>query len=101
MGLNMSRKKQCCAFAKVVAAMSALALGVYNQPLQANPGQDAASIRRAERTQRIEDGFLVTVEENGAPLQVSLQKLMHLYNVPGLSVAVIDNFEIDWVKGYG
>jgi CubicO group peptidase (beta-lactamase class C family) len=26
---------------------------------------------------------------------------MEIYNVPGLSIAVMDNFEIAWAKGYG
>lgn len=34
-------------------------------------------------------------------MQLTLQKLMELYKVPGLSIAVIDNFEIAWTKGYG
>src|SRR5207249_5185961 len=30
-----------------------------------------------------------------------LQKLMQLYKVPGLSIAVIDNFQVVWTKAYG
>ena len=39
--------------------------------------------------------------ENEPPLRLDLQKLMQLYKVPGLSVAVIDNFQIVWAKAYG
>src|SRR5262249_16327672 len=30
-----------------------------------------------------------------------LQQLMKMYKVPAVSVAVIDNFQIDWAKAYG
>ena len=39
--------------------------------------------------------------ENEPPLRLDLQKLMRLYKVPGLSIAVIDNFQIVWAKAYG
>ena len=39
--------------------------------------------------------------ENQAPLRLDLPQLMKLYNVPGLSIAVIDNYKIVWAKGYG
>jgi CubicO group peptidase (beta-lactamase class C family) len=35
------------------------------------------------------------------PLEMTLQQLMKVFNVPGLSVAVIDNYKIAWAKGYG
>ncbi|MGC2697871.1 MAG: serine hydrolase domain-containing protein, partial [Candidatus Angelobacter sp.] len=40
-------------------------------------------------------------EENQAPLEVTLKQLMDIYKVPGLSVAVIDNYQIAWAKGFG
>src|SRR5713226_1634135 len=39
--------------------------------------------------------------ENQAPLRMDLPQLMKLYNVPGLSMAVIDDYKIVWAKGYG
>ncbi len=63
---------------------------------------DDASAQLAPRIERIEKGILsVAPGENEPPLQVNLQKLMEVYKVPGLSVAVIDNFKIAWAKGYG
>ncbi len=38
--------------------------------------------------------------ENQAPLRMDLLQLMKLYNVPGLSIAVIDDYKIVWAKGY-
>jgi len=37
--------------------------------------------------------------ENQAPLRMDLLQLMKLYNVPGLSIAVIDDYKIVWAKG--
>ena len=61
-----------------------------------------AAAELAQRIARVENGFPpIPLGENEQPLQVNLQKLMELYKVPGLSLAVIDNFKIVWAKGYG
>ena len=55
-----------------------------------------------KRMERVENGLpALSWGENRPPLRLTLQKLMELYRIPGLSVAVIDNFEIAWAKGYG
>jgi len=41
------------------------------------------------------------MSEGQAPLRMDLLQLMKLYNVPGLSVAVIDDYKMIWAKGYG
>lgn len=43
----------------------------------------------------------VSWDANQPPLQLSLQKLMELYRIPGFSIAVIDDFQIAWTKAYG
>jgi CubicO group peptidase (beta-lactamase class C family) len=53
------------------------------------------------RIQRIEKGLPPLLIGTEPPIELTLQKLMQLYKVPGLSIAVIDNFEIAWAKGYG
>jgi CubicO group peptidase (beta-lactamase class C family) len=61
-----------------------------------------ASLSTAQRIERVENGFApIPLGGNEPPLQVNLQKLMEVYKVPGLSVAVIDDFKIAWAKGYG
>lgn len=40
-------------------------------------------------------------EAGGASQRLSLAELMAAYNVPGLSIAVIDNYQVEWAKGYG
>ena len=56
----------------------------------------------SRRIQRIEqDTAVISMGENKPPLKLSLHELMDKFNVPGLSIAVIDNFQIAWAKGYG
>jgi CubicO group peptidase (beta-lactamase class C family) len=55
-----------------------------------------ARIRRLETT--VVD---LPMGENQAPLRMDLLHVMKLYNVPGLSIAVIDNYKMVWAKGYG
>jgi len=53
------------------------------------------------RITRIETGFAPIPVSGQEPLRLDVQKLMKMYNVPGLSVAVIDDYRIAWAKGYG
>src|SRR5712675_95336 len=57
---------------------------------------DAARIHRIETT--VVD---MPMGEHEPALRLDMQKLMQLYKVPGLSLAVIDNFKIVCVKTYG
>jgi CubicO group peptidase (beta-lactamase class C family) len=43
----------------------------------------------------------VELKTGEAPVQLDIGKLMKLYNVPGLSIAVIQDYKIAWVKTYG
>jgi CubicO group peptidase (beta-lactamase class C family) len=43
----------------------------------------------------------VPLGQNEAPLEMTIQQLMDAFKVPGLSVAVIDNYKIVWAKGFG
>lgn len=40
-------------------------------------------------------------QQNQPPLEITLKQLMDIYKLPGLSVAVIDNYKIVWAKGFG
>jgi CubicO group peptidase (beta-lactamase class C family) len=60
------------------------------------------SSETAERIHRVENGLPAISSSGNEPLiPLALPKLMELYKVPGLSMAVIDNFKIAWAKGYG
>jgi CubicO group peptidase (beta-lactamase class C family) len=64
------------------------------------PGQTSSEL--AVRIQRVENGIPpIPFSDTEPPLQLSLEQLMQIYKVPGLSVAVVDNFKIAWAKGYG
>ena len=43
----------------------------------------------------------VQFSRNEPPLELTLQQFMAKYNIPGLSIAVIDNYKIVWAKGFG
>src|SRR5215831_2772806 len=60
------------------------------------PSGHEARIRRIEATT-----VDMSLGNNKSPLRLDLEKLMQLFNVPGLSVAVIENFQIVWAKAYG
>jgi CubicO group peptidase (beta-lactamase class C family) len=67
-----------------------------------NPMPQQTSSELAARIQRVENGFPpIPFSETEPPLQLSLEQLMQIYKVPGLSVVVVDNFKIAWAKGYG
>ena len=63
---------------------------------QSKPVDQEAHIRRIE-AQAVD----LSLSPNEPPLQLSLQKLMELYKIPGFSIAVIDNYQIAWTKAYG
>jgi CubicO group peptidase (beta-lactamase class C family) len=50
---------------------------------------------------RIESGLAPLTIGSATLYSFSLLDLMRLVQVPGMSVAVIDHFQIDWAKGYG
>ncbi len=54
------------------------------------------------RIQRIEDGLLPAAVLAGGELPTfTIEERMKLYNVPGLSIAVINDGEVEWASGYG
>jgi CubicO group peptidase (beta-lactamase class C family) len=66
------------------------------------PNPESTDSQLAVRIQRVENGIPpISLGPNEAPLQLNLAELMRIYKVPGLSVAVIDNFRIAWAKAYG
>jgi CubicO group peptidase (beta-lactamase class C family) len=66
------------------------------------PSSLADAQSSAARIHRVETQFPpVELGHNQQPLQTDLKELMTLYRVPAVSVAVIDNFKIEWAKGYG
>jgi CubicO group peptidase (beta-lactamase class C family) len=66
----------------------------------AHPRPSQRSAELAEHIWKIEHG--VPPIHIGAHVpDLTIDKLMEMYRVPGLSIAVIDNFRVVWAKGYG
>ncbi len=60
------------------------------------------SAKLDERIQRVEKGLLMPFSIKGEPnITMRLADRMKFYKIPGVSVAVINNGKIEWVKGYG
>jgi len=56
---------------------------------------------QAPRIQRVEAGLPAVDIPGQQPLQMGLEQWMQFYGIPGLSVAVFDDFRIVWLKSYG
>jgi len=52
------------------------------------------------RIERIEKGLLSRVLIKGDP-GWTIQERMKFYKVPGVSIAVINDFKVEWARGYG
>jgi CubicO group peptidase (beta-lactamase class C family) len=88
-------------FVVMIALFSSCALQLHAQSKTSaasapKQGDQDARIRRVE-TMVVD----LPMGENQAPLRMDLLQLMKLYNVPGLSIAVIDDYKMVWAKGYG
>lgn len=53
-----------------------------------------------QKIDKVENSLSPLVLNQGESLW-NIEKQMRRYNVPGLSIAVIHNYEIEWAKGYG
>ena len=77
---------------RILVALSLLLLAVPQQPA---PQTRSA----ADRIAAIE-GVQADPGERGLG-KLTIEELMKRFNVPGVSMAVIHDFEIHWTKGYG
>ena len=83
-------------------ALLLLASLVLPQPAAA--GDDTrwlTDASQASRVERVERGIPSVTLADGQVLQLDLQGWMELLKVPGLSIAVFDNFQVVWRKSYG
>ncbi len=63
---------------------------------QVAPGQSSVQ----PRIERIEKGLLSAVLVKG-DLGRTIQERMKFYKVPGVSIAVINNYKVEWARSYG
>lgn len=81
----------------MMTAMNVLILSALLMSLSTTPVDD-----KATRVQRIEQGLMVPLVLNGEESPRSnLKEQMAQLAVPGLAIAVIDDYEIDWIGTYG
>jgi CubicO group peptidase (beta-lactamase class C family) len=81
--------------ALMVAAASVGSAAQGAKTIKAGAGE-----RLAARIERIENGLTPSIRIKDGPIW-SIHDLMELLNVPGLAVAVFNNYEIEWVRTYG
>ncbi len=63
---------------------------------------DQQRINVDERIQRVENGVAPpTVSRSDRFERLSLKTRMEDYRVPGVSLAVINNYQLEWARGYG
>jgi CubicO group peptidase (beta-lactamase class C family) len=66
------------------------------------PFADCQTTDRSEHIRRIEKGFApVSLAPDEPPVKLELRQIMEISNVSQMSIAVIDDYRIDWAKGYG
>ncbi len=58
----------------------------------------AASVKN--RIKSVENGLIPYVPVQGFPAWNIYERMKH-YKVPGVSIAVVNNFKVEWAKGYG
>ena len=92
-----SLKSRCLVLASVfLIALHLTAQSTASLGSAENPDDQKARIHRMEAT-----AVDLSIGDNEPPLRLNLQRLMEIYKVPGLSLAVIANFQIIWAKAYG
>src|SRR3954452_21246798 len=75
---------------------------LFALPIAAQAPRAGTSATQDARIRSIEANVVdISLGKDEAPLRLDLAKLMQVYKGPGLSVAVIDNFEVVWAKAYG
>jgi len=71
-------------------------LALAQQKPTPKPASQTAHIQRIEQ-----DVAMIALGKDEKPTHFTLPELMKLLDVPGLSVAVFDDYKILWAKGYG
>jgi CubicO group peptidase (beta-lactamase class C family) len=88
------------------ALVAVLILFVMPSSLRAQ-APNGGTLRPEERARRIENGLVEFVQgasdsvAQGPAKRATLSDRMAFYRIPGASIAVIDDFRLEWAKGYG
>lgn len=86
----------------IILGLAAIGCGT-TQPWIAMAAQPAPDTRSVDaRIAAVEHGLVPPVIVKGRPIPLStIEERMRFYNAPGLSIAVINNGQIEWARGYG
>lgn len=99
--LKIRTKANWLRFAHAILAGTIAFASVAVRARRVDP-QQSVDLSDGERIHRIETNvFSITLGEDESPLELNLLRLMELYKIPAVSVAVIDNYKIAWAKAYG
>lgn len=84
----------------IFAMQQTSVVSLFAQSTSSDKNSDSNQIQ--ERINRVENNLLPPVQTNGNPNdKMNIAERMKHYNVPGVSIAVINNGKIEWAKGYG
>jgi CubicO group peptidase (beta-lactamase class C family) len=81
----------------VVAVGSPLAFGPVLAQTSGSPSGD----QLASQISRVETGLPAINIDGRPPLKLSVEEWMQALDIAGLSVAVIEDYQVIWAKGYG
>lgn len=75
---------------------------ILSASILAAAGCETAESLAKKRIEAVEKGLLEAVSIKGLKTKAkTIQEQMQYFRVPGVSIAVMDNFSIVWAKGYG
>jgi CubicO group peptidase (beta-lactamase class C family) len=97
-------KTKCPMLLAVAIALAlTLLLGGCGQPVARPTIEAGPSAPVQERIQRVENGLIAITAEGELDLgdPKSLAERMEHYGLPGLSIAIVNDYQIEWAKGYG
>jgi CubicO group peptidase (beta-lactamase class C family) len=85
--------------------LAMLLLSCLVPPAMAAPGKGdtlwMVDASQAERIRRVEAGLPAVALPEGKTLQLGLEQWMDFFHIPGVSIAVFDDFRVVWRKSYG
>lgn len=92
----MKLRKSRLTFALAFIILTSAIRGVAQSTSPSKPDDQSAHIQNIEAT-----AVDISMGEGQQPIRLTLPRLLEAFRVPGMSVAVIDNYKVVWAKGYG
>src|SRR5689334_14734104 len=89
----------------VLWVWAALVAGCGASPSRAEmPPSSGGATSQTERTEhiaRIERGLLPVVQVKGENVRSAIEARMREHKIPAVSIAVFENYQLQWAKAYG